>query len=733
MANASFWERNEAASNWIINDGDSAAGRAKRTIGRLMAEARAAAERWAAILPDNPRNPGWYYLRKPLTYRMNKLEIIWLTELLNCANVCQDHDAQWFAQLLLGGPPEGIADFRLEVLFLLRAPDGNVERLVRLRNIRGEVSCGSHINGSTALDPVSLSAPEKFRAWCLARGNFNWSGNQNQLQMFHRDIGAENVGRLVNRVDSCGWYFLKEGLPGEKGFRGKIGLWFFGDVGIAPDGRKVRPDANGVIWIEGEGYLLNHKGRESEFTHGKPQMKPELTILNCGIDYTDWINQPKGETEEDHLRALFRELCHRAYENVGGYAAWLSLGMFHAFGAAAEIFDIYKIFPGLFLHGESQSGKNKMQEWLMCLWGYHIDVGLSFPSATAVGLQNEAENYSNLPVAVDEFGKGEIEAHKLAVLHNAANRQMVAKWNPDGGVQRKFKTVYVVSGERTCDDPAFRSRYLHIQLSIHRRLADHLAWFEANKRFFFLLGRYILEHREAFVQHTLSFLEGWLKNPAIKSNREKLVHGIAYSSWMAMCALLQSHDANETSAFKEFMVLHLREAFQDTSAEFNVNVFMDDFIACWKTGAIPKSSLKLKKLQSLEHPPGMPEMGPWNSYVLYLEPNAIIGAMQGHLAKQNRRLTLRRTDIRDQMKVHPYFQWKSSENKYLQIRFGTGKDCSNTRAWGILLDSHPYGLQHDATREDYDKFVLDDSLGDPRKGPLFTIVHALLQETESNQ
>ena len=65
---------------------------------------------------------------------------------------------------------------------------------------------------------MPFSAPEKFRAWCLARGNFNWGGNQTQLQMLHRDVGDENAGRLVDRIDSCGWHFLEEGVPGEKGY-----------------------------------------------------------------------------------------------------------------------------------------------------------------------------------------------------------------------------------------------------------------------------------------------------------------------------------------------------------------------------------------------------------------------------------------------------------------------------------------------------------------------------------
>jgi hypothetical protein len=724
MSHASFWEKSEGAANW-------ADAEKKRAVGWLANRAMDAAAQWAAVLPENPRNPGWYFVRHPLTYRMNKPEFLWLTELLNCAVFCKDRDAQWFAQLLLEGSPEGIADFRLEILFLLRKPNGVIDRLVRLKNIRGEVNRGINVGDSDVLEAVLFSAPEKFRAWSLERGNFSWSGNQTHLQMLHRDVAGENTGRTVDRIDSCGWHFLEEGLD-EGGHRIKKGIWFFDDCAILPSGQKACPDENGIIWHDGRGYFLNNKGRESEFVQGRPKMSPHLTVLNCGISYDGWTNRPTGETEEDHLRVVFREFCQRSYETIGGYDAWLSLGAFFAFAAAPEIFDIYKIFPGLLIHGQMGSGKNKWVEWQMGIFGFDIDAGLSFQSATAVGMLQAAENYSNLPVAVDEFGKGELDLNKVSVLHSAANRQMLAKWVPEGTVQRKIKSAFVVSGERTRDDAAFRSRYLHVQVSADRRLANHLAWFDANKRFFFLLGRFLLERRAEFVRHTLRFIDEWRKNsiPDVKNEREKLVLGISYGAWMATCALLQSHEASETTAFRQSAIEYLRSASEDVFRDTNVIIFWRDFITCWKANAIPRSCLKVKG-EAKEHPPGMPGMGPWISYTLFIEPNTCLSEMQAHLSRQNGKLVLGRNDLRDQMKALPYFRPPpkdaKGEKKYFNIRFGSGKDSCTNRAWAIGLDEHPDGLQRNATRDDYNKFLMDETLGDPRKGPLFAIVHALIE------
>ena len=732
MSNAAFWKNSEAAASWVADD------EKKKSIGWLADKAAAAAKQWACVLPDDPRNAGRYYFQRPLTRRVNGPDYVGFIELLNCAGVCQDWDAKWFAQIMLDGLPEPISNFKLECLFLLRKPDDTVDRLVRLRNVMGETSRGPHPGGSEILEAMPFGAPEKFRTWCLSRGNFAFSGNQTHLQMMHEDICRLSAWRIVNRIDSCGWHYLNHGPVGEKGYPSLKGIWFFDECAIAPGGKILKPDDDGIFWFEGEGFFLNRKGRESEFKQGRPKMRAGITVLNCGIDHIGWTNKPQGETEDDHLRALFRELCQKFYETIGGYDAWLSLGAFFSYAAAPEIFDRYGLFPGLWVHGQMESGKTKVTEWQIAVWGFTLSAGIGIiQSATAVGMLQEAENYSNLPVWMDEFREREIESVKIAILRNAYNRQTQAKWSPDG-IQRNIKTAFIVSGESTSSDAAVRSRYPHVQISAARRLANHLEWFTDNKRFFFLLGRFLLERREAFVQQTLFFLDQWLKSPGVAglNDREKMVHGIDYAAWLALCAMLESHGPEEVAAFKQFTVAHLKSAAEDVTSETNVNIFWQDMITCWKAGAIPKSCFKLKG-EPMEHPPQMPDMGHWVSYILYIDPNLTLSAMQVYLTKQRGQVALKRNDLRDQNKTQPYWvpvTWKDADGniKQLQARFGSGKDSSNMKCWAIKLDLHPLGLQANATRGEYDKFILDDTVGDPRKGALFVIVHGLL-EAEGQQ
>src|ERR1700744_4082105 len=116
------------------------------------------------------------------------------------------------------------------------------------------------------------------------------------------------------------------------------------------------------------------------------------------------------------------------------------MGSIFAFSAAPEIFEKHRQFPGLWLHGQMSSGKTKVAEWLMHLAGYALaQGGIGLMKATAVGLMQETENYSNQPLLVDEYRAGKIHESVEAVLRDAFNRLPPVKWTPDG-VQRVIRT-----------------------------------------------------------------------------------------------------------------------------------------------------------------------------------------------------------------------------------------------------------------------------------------------------
>jgi len=456
----------------------------------------------------------------------------------------------------------------------------------------------------------------------------------------------------------------------------------------------------------------------------------ELETSNVQLE-TSKVQSPKSKKSgEEMLRSHFREVCARFYDTLGGFEGYIGLGAMFAYAAAPELFAGCGFFPGLWIHGQMESGKTLVTEWLMACWGFRMSSGIGIIKATPVGLLQEAQNYSNLPIWLDEFRQAEVGTEKISILRDAYNRQPPAKWSVTG-IQRRMKTMYVVSGESTSLDAAVRSRYTHIQVAAQRRLANHLAWFTAQKKNFFVFGRLLMERRGEFVKQVHFFIGQWLKNPltATLNEREKMGHGIHWASWMAMCALLQSHSAEETAAFKAAMIEHALRAAGDVTSETNINVFWTDLITAYKAGEVDEECFRLESDYRPADPDG-PRVGlggetlRWNCYRLYIDPEPMLAQLQIYLTKQRASVTLKRKDLRDQLSKNDYFI-----PGVLRKRFGRSTS-GGTTAWGIVVDKHPLGFQAGVSAEEFRAYLNDRESGDPRQGPLYAIIHGREAKTK---
>ena len=745
----------------------------------LVVEVKAAAGRCAtafeALLPPREfikRGDGWltlpgcYYTRRKVTPKTNQSLYRAARDLKPATG--KDPGKRWLADFLLEGMPEPVSNFKMECLYLLQDASGNVRRLVRLVNTAGEVSKGREIGGADVLPNEMYAGAEKFRQWCLSKGNFNWgvgngAGNL-ELQMLHIDVSKNAAYRVVQLIDYCGWHPLDKKASNAQAQPQSVilpGIWFYDECAYV-DGERIMPDEGGIFWHEGEGYAFARKGRETEFIHGRPQMKPDLAIevVAPKLDTSHWEQAARNGMQlalRDHnpgqmLGNFFRELCRRFYDCAGGYEGWLAVGAILGFAAAPEIFEWRKMFPGLWVSGQMGGGKTTFMGWLMSLVGFRVDAGLGLISknVTAVGIMCQLENYSNLPVWLDEFRQAVITPDKEAVIRDIYNRQLAAKWSPDG-FQRVIRTAALVSGESTTSDPATRSRYPHVLLSEQKRRAHLLAsllkeqlmetklrvleaeqyeWMQHHQQWFFLFWRRLMERRAEFVALVLKQMENWVTHQGVEGapNRDRVAHAVAYAAFTAATIIFDSHGADEVTAFRKFLAEHTQQASEDVAEDVNVNVFMQEVITAYKAGAIPNSCFKLER-RLLPHPPGAPDQGPWTSYVLLLSPNDVINHLQIHLRRSGASVTLRKTDLRNQLSRNDY--WYQEEGKRLQKRIG-GARCD---AWGILADKHPLGLQHvsdEAVAQAHNQHQTLGDIGavfgpegDPRRGPLFAIIEGV--------
>ena len=713
--------------------------------------------------------PGCYYTRNPITAKTNKSLFSAAIELKK--ESAKDADKKWLAQFLLDGEPEAVSNFKMECLYLLRGADGNVTRLVRLVNTLGEVSDGPETGGTDILPAVEFSSAEKFRAWCLLKGNFNWgvgggAGNL-ELQMLHSDVSSNAAYKVARLIEYCGWHALKATKYGDTDKTVLNGIWFNDECGFTSMGEILIPDEDGVIQCNGEIYVLARKGREADFAHGRPKLRPSEmladgpaeswmsgmeSLTEVKLDKTDWEAQSLSMPV---LSGFFRETCRKFHDTAGGMGGWLAVGSMFGYAAGPEFFEFNGCLPSIFIPGQMGSGKTFFTNWLMGIQGYQPTKGLGLGKGsrvTPVGLCQQLENYSSIALWFDEYRQYEISDEKVSIIRDSYDRQLAGKWTPDG-VQRVIRTTPVVSGETDTSDAATRSRYTHLQISASQRIGNHVNWMRDNRQYFFFFWRHLLVHRPEFVRHVMRLAADWFTSADTKDipERSRVAYSLAYAAFAAATILFESHTKEESVAFRKFIIDRASSAADDVLSDVNVNIFLQCVITSVKAGEIPPECFRVEK-RIVSYPQAVkdglvvyeaPNQGMWESVDLFMEPNDVISYLQKDLRKSGSPPPLKYKDLRDQLSKMDYWI-KLPGGKKLSKRFGRRGNMTPSAAWGFHLDLCPQGLQRisdETFREALSKNqpgldhvgpMFDD--GDPRKGDMFAIVEAVEKyETRDRQ
>lgn len=699
---------------------------------------------------------GWYYRNKPpKAETLEKLE-----KRRREAREAQEREKAWFLGLKKEGLPVRVANFRMSCKYVLIRVDGKRDRLVEIVNARGEKT-----SALVSLDSRSLRSATELREWLWNHGNLNWQAGQQEVDALGQDLAHEGAHKDVYQIISYGTHDA-------------TGLWFFDDVAFRDDGTQLIPDADGIFWETDaastySGYKFKRNGagqpvgnEDQEFRPPPPLMKPHLELRYTAAEDKFFLEaRTNGEpVAEDPaaLGCLFTELSQRLWETLGGevgkpaasdrgYAGFFAIGAMLGYFAAPEIFRQQSAFPGLWIVGEQQSGKNTLAALLVRLCGFaQKGCNRSLPTTSVVGMQISGEQFSNLPVWFDEYEDHVIDGHKKEVIHESFNRGMPGKWSPTGQV-RKARTAFLITGETTASRGATRGRFPHIEMAKENRRGEHLAWLQAHEDLFFTLGRYCLRHRREFAQKVMEHLERWRRLPELGrvEERARLVNGVGYAAFVALSEMLGAHSPAALQAFLQAHVAHTAKAAGEVREQVNVNEFWKDLYNAWVGGAFGhgpgdwKKYFKVVMRDSKTHTPGFPnqtEYGGWMTWHFYFTPGPVIEAMRAHKRKQGRDVPLMQNDLLAQMKTRRYwveFPRYSGRSEPHKQKFGgsqTGSSC-----WCINLDEHEMGLQTLPDEEwrkaciknpDTGDFFPSDEFIDPRKGDLFKIVEGLRRNEE---
>lgn len=461
------------------------------------------------------------------------------------------------------GLPEPISDAVMRCEYKKHGNDGDVVRLVRIKNSR----LGKWSERIWRLPAAASCAPRNFREWGHATGSFLWlRAGQDELDTLVNDLDNAVEGRNIYEIVRYG-------------HDRKSGLFFFGDCAFSPDGRLLATDPSSIVWHEGDGYQIELPTEEKEKGEGFQQKAPMMMA-------------PQDAPLDSTLTpdTMLNRMCTDFFQVVGDYDAWLFIGTLALAFVSPELLRTYKGHPGAWIYGARGGGKTTLARWGMRMQGFgHLD-GIPIDDATSVvGMNRALAQYSGLQVWFDEYFHLTMNPQKEAILRHAFDRGSGAKGQPDGTNKTKDSRIFTtpnVTGESSSSNSAARSRYIHLNVSVSRRLpgaAESFNRVEEDCKHYFLIGRYILENRQRFWATMEPEIKKWWEdNPESKARvpdqRVRLIYSMARASFLALAYMLEVK-LDELEMFDEACLRFAEGALHDVVEETFTTKFWGDVIS----------------------------------------------------------------------------------------------------------------------------------------------------------
>lgn len=395
---------------------------------------------------------------------------------------------------------------------------------------------------SFMLSSSDMSGADSFRTFALDKGDYIWLGTTEDILMIWKsEFLMMDEGRFIRESNHIGW------IEREK-------LWLFGNIAIKEDGTELRPDKNGIFWIEKHGLkvvpLSAAVGDKTESVDGVPYL---------------------------HLGKIdIIEIKKKLSESIGKNEASMMLGWITSVAFMEEIFNTYRSFPFLFITGRWQSGKSTVAEWATNFFGVE-EAGKSISQTTPVAIQRCLSYYSCLPVYLDEYRNTKEVLYKNGFLRNVYNRQGAGKGIKDSAHKvrdAKIRGTLIVAGEETPKDGALQSRCIVIFISQQNRQKNHFQWFMNNRPTFSGHLYEILKGRKTFSRLFMNELDEW-KDFFIKEGIHERV-AINYATVVAGHTIAFGSGDLE---FAKWLSQETKNVQLEHGEEQAVSVFMDDLMA----------------------------------------------------------------------------------------------------------------------------------------------------------
>ena len=466
--------------------------------------------------------------------------------------------------------PKTFTDFTCESKYkvLCTEADGStrLDRLIVFKDSTGRKSMPIQMAGD------KLNSSQELRKFFPKIGPYHWLGNQKECDLWLQEIDVQNYQRTITQIDTYGW-------------NQEVGIYIMGDCAVA-NGRFIFPDKHGIIWHDGLGYK-NSEGVASgtAFCHKPPCLWQDAEDPRSFHDAIDWRDEQREVGQI--LRGMEKDFCD-AFGSITGLAA---LGSMLQYMAHPEIRRFISGKPGLWIQGKKGSGKTKLIEAAMRIYGFPRNYGMIGLGSTKVGIERNLSQFCCLPVTIDEWRNKNASPDLVSFITNAYNEIGISKGTMAGTKSTRkssASTIPVISGEDGATDPALCSRYMRLVMAAAQRKGSPQ---EQRGRYFQMIenadsyhrvGRFLFKNREAFAARIVELTKAFMAEPAtamrITGDREQEVGGVCYSTILAAHEFIDADVAEFSRAteFKEWILAHMGESARNVEHDsFTISFFAD--------------------------------------------------------------------------------------------------------------------------------------------------------------
>lgn len=646
-----------------------------------------------------------------------------------------DADGAWACAMVLKGRPVAFTDCILKPLYSLKKQGEVLQKVleVKARTRQWVVE----------LPGTALATATRLREYLLTYANVSM------------EIGQEEVDRLVADWNHV-WNRVSVKELNAYGWSPEARAFVAADCMISevPEMNHETGVASPVVLpnsMREHGYYRLGSGKWKlgrKDVEGKPFMMSKES-------YAPRFH-PEVEVKKGEVMELVQGLRERLYMTMGGFNGHLVLGSTLAYFAGDEVFEKYRGFPGVFLHGLPGQGKTTVAMWMVRIFGMRQDQGTTLEGSSNAGVQVLCQQLRNIPLWIEEF-QNTTRKELESVLKGLFGRESLAKVLENG--PRKPQTSAIVTGNSTSSDQAVRTRFMHVMVDKSSRLPrvggglseeecraaqqENFDWLDAHKDEFWKVGRWVLRNRAKYVAALMKRLEDWMEweGSRVTERRAQFIYGLAWAGMRALEDVLglkrggeMSNPWDRESAFMLHMVMEARGSVVSAASHGDLSHWLDLLVSALTSGFLGSTRGELRryfhaKVVGVESaPPGVGEESAqalkysgqtWKVYHLMVNPD-VYSELQRYARQSGEKALLRKQDLREHMTTQPWHVRPPTPD-YKQRFAG-----EPARPWIIALDLLAVYGYTQVSDEEYQAWKEPGSGGsDPRRGALYGLVDLL--------